>query len=224
MLGVGAIFLKEVRTEWRTRVALSGVGLFVVGALVLLGLGLKQAKLDRLTPGALVWVLALFTAATGLGRAFVQEAERGTSLALRLHASPNAVWLGKFAFNAVLLLALNLLTAPVLFSLLELDMASVNVGILCCVLGMGTLAIAAVFTTMAALVARGGLLAALAFPLLVPAFQAGLNGTKAALGIGLEGVKSSVWQVAGADIAMLSLYTAAAVVLSLWLFDFIWND
>lgn len=228
MQGTIAVFLKEVRTEWRTRVALSGVGLFVVGALVLLGLGLKQAKLDRLTPGALVWVLALFTAATGLGRAFVQEAERGTALALRLYASANAVWLGKFAFNAVLLLVLNLVTAPVLFSMLELDMATVNVGILSCVLGMGTLAIAAVFTTMAALVAqttaRGGLLAALAFPVLVPAFQAGLNGSKAALGIGLEGIKKSAWQVAGADIAVLALYTAAAILLSLWLFDFIWND
>jgi heme exporter protein B len=228
MQGATAVFLKEVRTEWRTRVALSGVGLFVIGALVLLGLGLKQAKLDRLTPGALVWVLALFTAATGLGRAFIQEAERGTALALRLYGSSNAVWLGKFAFNAVLLLVLNLLTAPVLFSLLEIELTSMNVGMLCCVLGVGTLAIAAVFTTMAALVAqttaRGGLLAALAFPLLVPAFQAGLNGTKAALGIGFEQTKLTAWQVAGADIAVLSLYTAAAVMLSLWLFDFIWND
>ena len=226
MQGVAAVFLKEVRTEWRTRVALSGVGLFVVGALTLLGLGLKEASVDRLTPGALVWVLALFTAATGLGRAFVQEAERGTDLALRLHVNPTDLWLGKFAFNAVLLLTLNALTAPVLFSMLQI--ASVNVGILSCVLAMGTLAIAAVFTTMAALVAqtkaRGGLLAALAFPLLVPAFQVGLNGTKAAMGIGLVDTGKSAWQVAAGDMMMLALYTGVAITLSLWLFDFIWND
>ena len=228
MQGVTAVFLKEVRTEWRTRVALSGVGLFVVGALVLLGLGLGQSpKLPTAEMvGALVWVLALFTAATGLGRAFVQEAERGTTLALRLHARSTDVWLGKFAFNALLLLVLNSLTAPILFSLFQVS--RVNVAIMSCVLGVGTVAIAAVFTTMAALVAqttaRGGLLAALAFPLLVPAFQVGLNGTKAALGIGLEATTKSAWQVAGADIALLLLYTAAAILLSLWLFDFIWND
>ena len=228
MQGVAAVFLKEVRTEWRTRVALSGVGLFVVGALTLLGLGLGQSpKLPGAEMvGALVWVLALFTAATGLGRAFVQEAERGTALALRLHARSNDVWLGKFLFNASLLLVLNGLTAPVLFSLFQVN--RVNAGILICVLGVGSLAIAAVFTTMAALVAqttaRGGLLAALAFPLLVPAFQVGLNGTKAALGIGLKSTTKSAWQVAGADIMMLSLYAATAVTLSLWLFDFTWND
>jgi heme exporter protein B len=228
MQGVAAVFLKEVRTEWRTRVALSGVGLFVVGALLLLGLGLKDASVSRLSAGALIWVLALFTAATGLGRAFVQETERGTALVLRLHVLPTDLWLGKFAFNAVLLLVLNALTAPVLLSLLQIGLDTVNVGVLSCVLAMGTLAIAAVFTTMAALVAqttaRGGLLAALAFPVLVPAFQAGLNGTKAALGIGMEGLTKTAWQVATGDIMMLGLYTAAAVTLSLWLFDFIWND
>lgn len=228
MQGVAAVFFKEVRTEWRTRVALSGVGLFVVGALLLLGLGLGQStKLPSAEmTGALIWVLALFTAATGLGRAFVQEAERGTVLALRLHARSNDVWLGKFAFNALLMLLLNSLTAPVLFSLFQVR--GVNAGVLICVLGMGTLAIAAIFTTMAALVAqttaRGGLLAALAFPLLAPAFQVGLNGTKAALGIGMESIQKSVWQVVGVDIAMLTIYTAAAITLSLWLFDFIWND
>ena len=227
MQGVTAIFLKEVQTEWRTRVALSGVGLFVVGSLMLLGLGLK----DKLSPsgdvqGPLIWILALFTAATGLGRAFIQEAERGTAMALRLHARPQDVWLGKFAFNTALMLVLNALTAPVIFSMLPVN--QVNVGVVSFVLGVGSLAIAAIFTMMAALVAqttaRGGLLAALAFPLLVPVFQAGLNGTKAALGIGMQGTTKTVWQVAAGDMLMLGLYSAVAIVLSLWLFDFVWND
>ena len=227
MQGVTAIFLKEVRTEWRTRVALSGVGLFVVGSLMLLGLGLKdKLSLSGDIQGPLIWVLALFTAATGLGRAFIQEAERGTAMALRLHARPQDVWLGKFAFNAILMLVLNALTAPVIFSMLPVS--QVNVGVVSFVLGMGSLAIAAIFTMMAALVAqttaRGGLLAALAFPLLVPVFQAGLNGTKAALGIGMQATTKTAWQVAGGDLLMLGLYGAVAIVLSLWLFDFVWND
>jgi heme exporter protein B len=228
MQGIRAVFLKEVRTEWRTRVALSGVGLFVIGSLLLLGLSLREAKVSMggEVQGGLIWVLALFTAATGLGRAFVQESERGTALALRLHARPTDVWLGKFAFNTILLLVLNAVMAPVLFSMLPIR--QVNVGVLACVLGMGTVAIAAVFTMMSALVAqttaRGGLLAALAFPVLVPAFQAGLNGTKAALGIGMEMLTKSAWQVASADLMTLGIYTGAALTLSLWLFEFVWND
>ena len=228
MQGIVAVFLKEVRTEWRTRVALSGVGLFVIGALLLLGLGLREAKVDMRgdVQGALVWILALFTAATGLGRAFVQESERGTALALRLYARPTDVWVGKFAFNTALLLVLNAVTAPMLFSILPVK--QVNVGIVSCVLALGTVAIAAVFTMMSALVAqttaRGGLLAALAFPVLVPAFQAGLNGTKAALGIGLESISRSAWQVASGDLMVLGIYAAATITLSLWLFEFVWND
>lgn len=227
---VGAILAKEIRTEWRTRVALSGVGLFLIGALTLIGIGLNRVPLHSATSGALLWVVLLFTAATGLGRAFVQEAERGTALALRLHADPSAVWLGKFAFNVLLLWALAAIAAPGLLGMLQVAPESVNVGILICVLGVGTLAVAAVFTTMAALVAqttaRGGLLAALAFPLLIPAFQSGLNGTKAALGVGFENIEVKVtpWQVAYGDLGVLTLYTATAIWVSLWLFDYVWND
>ena len=94
-----AIFLKECRTEWRTRVALNGVGLFLLGSLTLIGLSFKDSKVDIRGAVALLWILLLFTAATGLGRGFVQETERGTALALRLHARATAVWVGKFAFN-----------------------------------------------------------------------------------------------------------------------------
>ena len=225
---VAAVLVKEIRTEWRTRVALSGVGLFLMGSLTLIGVGLDRAIVDRSVIPALLWVLILFTAATGLGRVFVQEAERGTALALRLHADPLAVWLGKFVANALLLLALTALAAPLLLGLLQIETKTVNAGVLASVLVVGDLAVAAVFTTMAALVAqttaRGGLLAALAFPLLVPAFQVGLNGTRAALGIGLKVVDKTAWQVALGDIAVLSLFTAAAVAASLWLFDYVWND
>ena len=228
MREIGAVLAKEVQTEWRTRVALSGVGLFLIGSLTLIGIGLNTAVVDRTVVPALLWVLILFTAATGLGRVFVQEAERGTSLALRLHADPLAVWLGKFVANALLLLALTALAAPLLLGLLQIEATTVNVGVLASVLAVGDLAVAAIFTTMAALVAqttaRGGLLAALAFPLLVPAFQVGLNGTKAALGLGLTVLGKTAWQVALGDIGVLGLFTAASVAVSLWLFDYVWND
>lgn len=225
---ISAVLAKEVQTEWRTRVALSGVGLFLIGSLTLIGIGLNTAVVDRTVVPALLWVLILFTAATGLGRVFVQEAERGTALALRLHADPLAVWLGKFVANALLLLALTALAAPLLLGLLQIEAKTVNVGVLASVLVVGDLAVASIFTTMAALVAqttaRGGLLAALAFPLLVPAFQVGLNGTKAAMGLGLKVLGKTAWQVAVGDIGVLSLFTAASVAVSLWLFDYVWND
>jgi heme exporter protein B len=221
-----AIFLKEFRTEWRTRVALSGVGLFLLSGLTLIGLAFQGRKVDADGAAALLWLLLLFTAATGLGRGFVQEAERGTALALRLHARASAVWVGKFLFNAALLLALSALTAPLLFGALAVDIEKANFVALGGVLGLGSLGVAAVFTTTSALVAQstargGALLAALSFPVLVPALFTGVGGTKAALGVSF---KMSAGSAASGYMTVLVSYAVIAVATSLVLFDYIWND
>ncbi len=221
-----AIFEKEVRTEWRTRVALSGVGLFLLGGLTLIGLAFQGRRVDSDGAAALLWVLLLFTAATGLGRGFVQEAERGTALALRLHARATAVWAGKFAFNAALLLALAALATPLLLGALSVDTGKANFGALACVLGLGSVGVAAVFTTTSALVAQsngrsGALLAALSFPVLVPALFMGVGGTKAALGVSFT---MSAWNAAAGYATVLGSYGAIAITASLVLFDYVWND
>ena len=234
----GAVFAKELRTEWRTRVALSAVGLFALAALTLIALSFRGAPLasfrtdaDRAlqvltreaVAASLLWVLVFFTAATGLGRTFVQEAERGTALALRLSARATAVWTGKYAANTLLLLVLTLLAAPVLLAILEVRPA--NAGLLVCVLFIGVVGLAAVMTFTAVLVAqasaKSGLLAALSFPLLVPLFLAGVNGTKASLGFGNEAGR---WMPALGDLQVLGSYAVIAVTASLLLFDFVWND
>jgi heme exporter protein B len=224
-----AVFLKECHTEWRTRVAVSGVGLFLLGGITLIGLAFQGRKVNSEEfdiPAALLWLLLLFTAATGLGRGFVQEAERGTALALRLHARASAVWVGKFAFNAALLLALSVLETPLLLGALGVSTGKANFGALGCVLGLGSIGVAAVFTTTSALVAQsssrgGALLAALSFPVLVPALFTGVGGTKAALGVSFT---MTAWNAAAGYITLLGSYAAVAITVSLLLFDYVWND
>ena len=223
----GAVFGKELKTEWRTRVALSAVGLFAVASLTLMALALRGVALDDESAASvaagLLWVLLFFTAATGLGRTFVQEEERGTALALRLAARSTAVWFGKFAANALLLLALTLIAAPTLLAMSNVP--AVNPALLFCVLFLGDIGLAAVMTLTAALVAkasaRSGLLAALSFPVLVPLFLAGVHGAKAALGVGNE---AGGWTAGLGDLQVLFSYAVIAVTASLMLFDFIWAD
>ena len=228
-----AIFLKEWRTEWRTRVALSSVVLFAVGSITLIAVALRAEPAPGLdTEGhatlaaALLWVVLFFTAATGLGRAFVQEEERGTALALRLCAPATAVWAGKFAANATLLLALAALATPILVGILEVSWGTdANAALLACVLILGSVGMAAVFTTTSALVAqastKGGLLAALSFPVLVPLLLAGVHGAKAALGVGNIG---GHFQPGVGDVQVLVAYVVVAITASLMLFDFVWYD
>ena len=218
-----AVFGKEVRTEYRSRVAVLSVGLFALCALTLIAVSLAGTVATPETASALLWVLTLFTAATGLGRVFVQEEERGTGLALRLSAPGTVVWAGKFAANAVLLAGLSALSTPLLLMILAIKV--VNLPLLVCVLLVGALGTASTFTTMAALVAlssaRGGLLAALAFPVLVPLFLAAVHGTKAALGAGNA---AGLWAAGAGDVQVLLSYTVISVTASLMLFDFVWAD
>lgn len=223
-----AIFAKEIKTEWRTRVALSAVGLFALASLALIALSfgdvaLAQGGSREATASALLWVLLFFTAATGLGRTFVQEAERNTHWALRLSARSSAVWAGKYAANTLLMIALAGIAAPLLLFLLKAPPA--NIGLLVCVVLTGVVGLSAVMTMTAALVAqasaKSGLLAALSFPLLVPLLVAGVHGAKAALGLGNA---SGAWQPALGDLQVLGSYAVIAVSASLLLFDFVWND
>lgn len=220
----GAVLTKELQTEWRTRVALSSSALFALCALTLIVLAVRGGGLvGPEVASALLWVVLFFSAATGLARTFVQEEERGTALALRLSARADTVWAGKYAANTMLLVALTVLTAPLLLGMLGLRPA--NNALLFCVLLLGDLGLSAVFTFVAALVAqtttRSGLLAALAFPVLVPLLLAGVHGAKAALGVGNA---SGRFAPGLGDLQVLGAYAVIAVTASLMLFDFVWND
>lgn len=218
-----AVFVKDVRTEWRSRVAVLSVGLFALCTLTLIGLSLAGTKATPEVVAGLLWILTLFTAATGLGRVFVQEEERGTAIALRLSAQGTAVWAGKFAANAALLSVLAALSTPLLLMMLSVKVS--NPGLLFCVTILGVLGTASTFTTMAALVAlssaKGGLLAALSFPVLVPLFIAAVHGTKAALGVGNAG---GAFAPGAGDVQVLLSYAVISVTASVMLFDFVWGD
>ncbi len=219
----GAVFVKDLRTEWRSRVAVLSVGLFSLCTLTLIGLSLAGARAAPEVAAGLLWVLTLFTAATGLGRAFVQEEERGTALALRLSAPGTAVWAGKFGANVVLLLALSALSTPLLLMILAVKV--MNPSLLACVCILGVLGTAATFTMTSALVAlssaKGGLLPALSFPVLVPLFLAAVHGTKAALGVGNE---AGAFAPGAGDAQVLLSYAVISITASLMLFDFVWSD
>lgn len=218
-----AVFIKDVRTEWRSRVAVLSVALFALCSLTLISLSFAGAKAAPEVASGLLWILILFTAATGLGRVFVQEEERGTAITLRMSATGTSVWAGKFAANAALLALLAALSIPLLLMILAVNVA--NPMLLFCVSSLGVLGTAATFTMMAALVAlssaKGGLLAALSFPVLVPLFLAAIHGTKAALGVGNAGGEFAVGL---GDVQVLISYTVISVTASLMLFDFVWGD
>jgi heme exporter protein B len=181
-----AVFLKDVRSEWRTRVALSSLCLFAFAVLVLIGYAVGPARLtpeDRPTVhSVLLWIVLFFSAMTGLSRAFVKEEEVGTADALRLTAQPAAVLLGKLLANFVLLTAVTAFVVPLFLGMMSFEIA--DPWLFLVLLFFGIFGLASASTFVAAIVAKasakGTLFAVLATPLLLPPLVAAVSGTQIA--------------------------------------------
>jgi heme exporter protein B len=214
-----AVLAKDWRAEFRSRYALSTLLLFALTMLVVVTLALGPVgatPAQKLTvPPVVLWLILLFAAASGVPRAFVHEEESRTAIALRLAATPSAVFVGKFAFVASLVAALEIVVTPLLLAVLQADVD--RPGTLVAVLAAGGFGLAAASPLVAALVAqargKGALFAVLAFPILVPLVLLAVEGTRAALG-GPPAPEAT---------AQLLLYDGSVTVASLMLFPAVWN-
>lgn len=174
---------------------------------------------------ALLWIVLLFAALTGLARTFVREEELGTADALRLTAPPSAVYAGKLAFNFLLLIALAAVTTPLFLAVFPLPAGQVNFGLLIGVLILGCAGLSAGATFIAALVAqassgggRGALFFVVSFPVLMPCLMPAVQGTFAAF------APAAVSSVAGHnDLVVLVSYDVVAVTAAFTIFSAIWE-
>lgn len=218
-----AVFVKDLRTEWRTRVAINALLLFAFSVLVLVGYAVGPTRLtleDRpVVNSVLLWIVLFFSAMTGLSRAFVNEEETGTAAALRLTAPPASVFLGKLLANLALLAVVMSVVVPLFLALMSFGVAAP--GLFLAVLALGGFGIAAASTFIAAIVsktaAKGALFAVLATPLLLPPLVAAVTGTRIAatepdLAAGLDVVR------------LLFAYDGLMVTASFLLFDAVWRE
>ncbi len=217
-----AVAGKELRAEFRTRVALNSLGLFALTTLVAVAYSVGPFRIaaeDRpFLLSVLLWIVLLFAALAGLDRSFVKEEESHTAPLLRLSASPLVVWAGKLAYNLVLLYLLMVLLVP-LFALL-MGFEVVLVGWFVLLLTVGGYALAVTATIVAAIISRamtrGALYSVLSLPLLLPLVIFLIQGTAAVSDGSVDTVQSSVR-------AVVSLGGVMTVV-SAFVFPVVWND
>lgn len=214
-----AVVEKDLLSELRTRHGVNALLIFALTSLVTVAIALAGAPLDPDVQAALLWILILFAATAGLARVFVHEVERGTSNHLRLNATPDLVFCGKFLVNLALLVAVDVLLVPLFVALL--GARGVHWGLCIAALALGSIGLAAATTLLAAIVARSGartaLFAGLAFPLLLPVLVTGAAATRTAFG-GLG------FAAAGAELRVLAAYAVAMFTAGLLLFEFVWGE
>jgi heme exporter protein B len=220
MAAVGSIFLKDFRSELRTRYALNALLMFVVTTLsiILFAIGNESISTDILS--GLLWIVIFFSTMSGLSRTFVSEEERGTVMTLQLVARPLAVYFGKLLFNLSLLSALNALTVA-LFLLLIPNFHVENTGIFFLTLVLGTLGLASASTIIAAIISKantkGTLYPVLSFPILLPLLLTVISSTRMAV----DGVQFSE---ASGEFRVLISYLVVITVISYLLFESVWKE
>lgn len=218
----GAVFQKDVQVELRTRHAVGAVLLFAVTTLVAVSGAVSATLVKSDVKAALLWIVLLFAALSGLSRVFVREEEAGTAPALRLAAPATAVYAGKWLFNAALTLAVEAAGVPLF--LVVLPPAAVNYPLLAGVLLLGGLGLSSAATFVAALIAsassgKSALFFIVAFPVLMPALLLAVQAT-----VGAFGAVPFLTDRAVHALGFLGAYAVIMTTASFLLFGTVWHD
>lgn len=215
-----AVVMKDLLSEIRTRYGITAIALFVVTSVALVAFATADEQLHRPIAAGILWVVMFFTAMSGLGRGFISEEERGTTLYLQLSAPPSAVILGKLISN-VLIAALSNLAVLALFVMFVGTVQLASPMILLLVLFAGSIGLATVITITSAIVATSGtrspLLPILSFPVLIPLIMPGMNATLLAMA---DVSMSDVWP----DLALMLSHTGIVATVSYLVFDVVWTE
>lgn len=217
---VGAVFVKDVRAEWRGREVFSTMTAFSVLAVLVFGLAfdLRVPRSEMIAPGVL-WVVVLFAGVLGLNRSFGAEVDRGTLASLLLApVDRSAVYFGKMLANLFFTLATTLVILAAMFFIFDLNMFH-PYNLLAVLLGV--IGYVSVGTLFAALTAnsrsRETMLPILLLPVMAPVFVAGV-GLTAGVVDGKAFSDLRQWLV------VLAMFDAIFVVVAYLLFDLIWED
>jgi len=211
------VFQKDLHQEFRTRYAINAIFLFAVTTLIVVSFSIGPAGLSAQVLSPLLWIIIFFSAMSGLSHIFVREEEQQTSDTLRLVAPANAIFLGKWLFNAVLLIGLEILIVPLYLIFMNLEVK--NPGGFAAIILLGSLGVSTVATIIAAIIsrasARGALFAVLSFPITLPILVSAIHGT----GMAIAG--RPMVEMMG-DYQILFAFLVVIFTASVLLFEFIW--
>jgi heme exporter protein B len=171
------VLQKDLLIEWRTRARLNALVFFALSTLLLFSFALgPDTRLLGRSAGGYLWLAIMFASVLALGESFRVESENAALDGLRLlPVDPRAIFLGKAAGNAALLMVVAAVLVPVTLAVYDVRPLE-GLPKLGGVLALGCLGISAPGTMYAAITARSRardvLLPLLLFPILIPALIA----------------------------------------------------
>jgi heme exporter protein B len=217
------ILRKDLTIELRRRESVPAMVLFSVTVFVLFHFGLDRDTVEGDVATGVIWVTLLLAALLGINRLYVGERDQGGFVGMRLAPiDMTALWLAKAAALFLYLVVLEVVALPAFDLLLlgpGLDGALPE---LLPILLLTNLGLAAVGALVAALAietrARELIVALLLLPLLVPVIIAAAEATEPLLTGAQSPDDLPKW------LGFLALYDVVFVLVSVAVFDFLFDD
>ena len=214
-----AVFIKDLRTEARTKERLTAMCFFAFLVLLVFNFALTPgSEAIRSAAGGVFWICVTFSGMFGLSRSFAVERENECLTGLLLApADRGAIFLGKVLGNLVTMTVMEVLLLPLLAVLLNVEVWP-HLAKLFPILLLGSLGFAAVGTLFSAMCLNSrlqeALLPLLTLPVLVPSILASVQSLQAVLD-GATLAEVAAWLKLSAAFAFL--FVAACTLL----FDYV---
>lgn len=219
---IWAIFLKDLRVEWRHRETLASMSVFGLLVVFLFNFSFEPTQEEslRLLPGVL-WITFAFAGILGFGRSFAAERENSCLEGMALAPiDPGLIYLGKMLAN---LFFLGIAEGVVVFATsLWYNFSFIpSLREFVWIVFLGTVGYVAVGTIFGAVAAntrmREVMLPVLQFPVAVPVFIGAIEATTGAL----RGQSPGDYAV---GLRLLAVFSVVYLVLSYLLFEYVLEE
>ena len=177
------VFAKDLAIEARTREIVTTAGFFAALVAILASVSFYAGPdtTVRVAPGAM-WLAIAFSSVLALGRTWQREREEAAMTGLLVAPIARAsIFLGKAMGVFAFVTAIECIVVPVVALFFHVELLDVIVS-LACVVGLGTIGVAAAGTLFGAMTvrtqARDLVLATVLFPLLSPTLLSGVAATR----------------------------------------------
>jgi heme exporter protein B len=219
LIQIIAVMMKDLRSEFRTRYAISAISLFVLVTITMIVFSFRGEIINSTEASGLLWITFFFGSMMGLSKTFVSEEERQTSLFLKMCLPNTAVYFGKLLFNIILAISINLLASLLFYLFIGLSISNVFIFLL--IILLGGLGIGSSSTIISAIISKadskGAIFPILSFPVLLPLIIIGIESTTLSL-------SGSVLSDITGNLLLLLSYSGILIPISFILFDFVWED
>ena len=215
-----AIAAKDVRSEIRSREAISGSLVFALLVMIIFNFAFDlEGEMAEVAGPGVLWVAIALAGMMGLGHVFAKEREQGGLQGLLLTpVDRGAIFLGKMTGALLLTLALEAFLLP-LFALFS-NVSILSPGLMVVVL-MGTLGFVTVGTLFSAMAvtsrSRELMLPLLLLPVATPVLLAAVEGTRFAL-------QGEPWSELVPPLTMLAAFDVVFLGLCPFLFEYVMEE